>query len=81
MRAAAHKRFDRLWQYGLLSRKEAYRRLAEAMNLPIQQAHFANFTVAQCQAAMDWSDRLLKEAKRERKARIREGRKHYQRRG
>lgn len=46
-RIDAHRYFDPLWHFGLLSRKEAYRMLAEEMGLTPEQCHIALMTEEQ----------------------------------
>lgn len=48
-RGTAHAKFDRIWKTGRLSRSDAYRWLAEQMQLPAEEAHMELFTVEQCQ--------------------------------
>jgi hypothetical protein len=52
-REKAHKKFDQLWQSGSMSRRQAYCWLAQAMNLPESETHFAQFNQQQCQQAID----------------------------
>lgn len=51
-RARAHQRFDWLWRSGQMSRTQAYRWLADAMNLPKSKAHFGQFNQQQCEEAI-----------------------------
>ncbi|MEE9592030.1 MAG: zinc-finger-containing protein [Thermoplasmata archaeon] len=39
LRHVAHVSFDRLWKRGLMTRREAYRRLAAELNLPLRETH------------------------------------------
>lgn len=47
-RGAAHAAFDPLWKSGRMSRSAAYRWLGQQMNLPKEECHMKQFTVAQC---------------------------------
>lgn len=52
-RARAHLHFDLLWSTGQLSRSQAYRWLAEEMNLPSSKTHFGKFNQQQCKQAIE----------------------------
>ena len=47
-RNKAHASFDPLWQKGGMKRTEAYKWMAEVMDLPREKAHIAMFDVDQC---------------------------------
>lgn len=52
-REKAHRQFDQLWRSGRMSRKQAYQWLAQTMNLPESETHFAQFDQIQCQQAVE----------------------------
>ena len=45
----AHNALDPYWQDGRMTRTEAYRRLAELMDIPIEECHIGEFTLEQCE--------------------------------
>lgn len=47
-RVLAHQAFNRLWEDGLMTKKQAYRWLQCALGLPEDQAHIACFSHYQC---------------------------------
>lgn len=47
-RVLAHQAFNRLWESGLMTKKQAYRWLQGALGLPEDQAHIACFSHYQC---------------------------------
>lgn len=57
LRMEAHRRFDSLWNGGMISREDAYRWLQNAMRLSKKAAHIGSFTKEQCQTLVN----LLKE--------------------
>jgi len=59
-RIVVHKTFDEVWKSGIMSRREAYRRLARYLELPRRQAHIGCFTIHQCQCAMDFCTALTR---------------------
>lgn len=48
---AVHAVFDPLWRSGRMSRKRAYRWLAERMQLSVEDCHVGQFSVEQCRRA------------------------------
>lgn len=48
-RMEAHAAFNRLWEEGHMSKKEAYRWLQLQMGLPESEAHIAKFSELRCQ--------------------------------
>lgn len=52
-KSSAHAVFDPLWKIGLLSRSEAYRKLAKALDIqPASQCHIGWMDVEQCKAVV-----------------------------
>ena len=49
LKSEAHKQFDPLWKSGLMSRKEAYRWLADMLHIPCEECHIGMFDVKMCQ--------------------------------
>lgn len=47
-RVQAHAAFNRLWQDGYMSKKEAYRWLQIKLGLPEEDAHIAKFSTYRC---------------------------------
>jgi hypothetical protein len=48
----AHIEFDPLWQYGGLTRVEAYKWLAEQLGVPVGECHIGQMDVEQCEAVV-----------------------------
>ena len=55
-RKKAHIVFDEVWKSGKMSRSEAYRRLSEALNLPNDRCHIAEFDAYQCEKVIEYSN-------------------------
>jgi len=49
----AHAAFDPLWRSGLMTRTEAYDKLAEILNIPRGRAHIGMFDPAQCRRVVE----------------------------
>jgi hypothetical protein len=58
MRMAAHDAFDRLWMSGQLTRKEAYRRLSESLELAPEKTHISMFNAGVCCSVVRFSEKL-----------------------
>jgi hypothetical protein len=58
---AAHAAFDPVWRDGRLSRREAYRRLAAALEIPVAKCHIGYFDVDRCEATVAAAPTLLLE--------------------
>lgn len=52
-RKRAHEVFDAQWKEGSMSRSEAYRWLAEAINVPDEECHIAKFGLEHCRRTID----------------------------
>lgn len=48
-RIEAHKAFNRLWETGLMGKKQAYRWLQAKLDLPEQEAHIGRFSLFRCE--------------------------------
>lgn len=57
-RIEAHDHFDRLWQSGVFSRKKAYKKLAEYLDLSKKKTHIGCFSLEQCQRTIDFCKAL-----------------------
>lgn len=56
----AHTNFDSLWRGGYLSRKNAYKKLAEGLGIHRDQCHIGMFDVELCYATVEWSREYFK---------------------
>lgn len=63
VRMKVHKRLDRLWKTGQMSRQEAYRWLADEMAIEISKCHVGMFDYEQCNLALACLYRLMPEKK------------------
>lgn len=61
-RKEAHRTLDKLWQSGLMSRKEAYRLLQLHFGLPEEDAHIAKFSLERCGQVIDYCSRFYETA-------------------
>ena len=59
LRIRAHRKFDRLWQSGIMSRQDAYRWLADYFCLPLREAHIGMFAEYRCNELIKKCDSLL----------------------
>lgn len=55
-KSAAHRAFDPLWQNGVMTRFEAYRKLAETMSIPLCDCHIGQFDIEECQRVIAFAD-------------------------
>jgi len=58
-----HKLFDKLWQQGFMKRKEAYKFLAESLNIDVNDCHIGMFDIKTCKLAQTNSTEYLKKRK------------------
>lgn len=63
-RIQAHAAFDRLWESGLMSRKQAYRWLQAQLDLPEQEAHIGNFSTFRCEQVIRLCNRSFQQTSR-----------------
>lgn len=49
LKTEAHRQFDPIWKSGLMSRKEAYRWLADMLHIPTDECHIGMFDIKMCQ--------------------------------
>ena len=59
LRIKAHRRFDRIWQSGIMSRNAAYRWMADSFGLTADDAHIGKFGESRCQQLIEQCDRIL----------------------
>ncbi len=59
LRIRAHRKFDRLWQSGLMKRQEAYRWMADFFCIPQRDAHIGMFSEYRCNELIKKCDSLL----------------------
>lgn len=52
-KSAAHRAFDPIWKSGELNRGQAYKWLAERMELPSERCHIGMFDVSQCKRVVE----------------------------
>ena len=58
-RRMAHIALNRLWESGMMSKKEAYRWMQVQMGLPETEAHIAKFSEMRCEQVIRLCDRFL----------------------
>lgn len=49
LRKKCHAKFDELWKSGFISKKEAYKKLCNIMNLPREKCHIGMFQKEECE--------------------------------
>lgn len=49
LKTEAHKQFDPIWKSGLMTRKEAYKWLADMLSIPYEECHIGMFDIKMCQ--------------------------------
>lgn len=49
LRQEAHKQFDPIWQSGLVSRRDAYKWLANMLRIDVEDCHIGTFDIKMCQ--------------------------------
>ena len=52
-RISAHAAFDPLWKSGSMTRKAAYKFLADKMSLPVSETHISWFNAEQCRRVVE----------------------------
>jgi len=63
-RIDAHRYFDPLWQFGLMTRDEAYQELAKEMGLTRKQCHIADMTREQALSVREHAARIRERVSR-----------------
>lgn len=58
-RIKAHDLFDQIWKSGTLKRKNAYKKLACFLEIPIEKTHIATFDQEQCQRTIEFAEQFL----------------------
>lgn len=59
-RVMAHKKFDLLWKFGLMTRTEAYQWLASTMGLSSKDAHIKQFSITDCERLISKVDEFFR---------------------
>lgn len=59
LRIRAHRKFDRIWQTGIMSRQDAYRWMADFFCLPLREAHIGMFSEYRCEELIKKCDSVL----------------------
>lgn len=57
----AHNAFDILWKKRIFFRNDAYKWLAEELNIPLHLCHIGMFDIEQCQETIDVTLKFLRE--------------------
>lgn len=52
-RRNAHAVFDRYWKRGSISRSDLYKRLANALGIPVERCHIGMFDIETCRKVFD----------------------------
>lgn len=63
-RVKAHRAFNQLWEYGYMTKKEAYHWLQLLFGLPEDMAHIAQFSDYRCEKLICACQSFLSQAKR-----------------
>ena len=63
-RRQAHIALNRLWEQGLMTRKEAYRWLQVQLGLPENEAHIGRFSAFRCEQVMNLCGRFTSAGQR-----------------
>ena len=61
-RVMAHAAFNRLWESGLMTRKQAYRWLQAKLGLPEQETHIGKFATYRCEQVIQLCNSLFPDA-------------------
>lgn len=59
----AHDAFDKLWKEGFMTRKTAYKKLSEYLDLEPEYTHIGMFKVSTCHRVAEWSKKELEQLK------------------
>ena len=58
-KSTAHAHFDSIWRGGKISRKDAYKKLAEYLGIDKRDCHIGMFDVAMCKRVLGFKHYLL----------------------
>lgn len=61
-RIEAHAAFGRLWESGLMSRRQAYRWLQAKMDLPEKETHIGKFSTFRCDQVIELCNQCFRAA-------------------
>ncbi|MBR1865742.1 MAG: DUF3268 family zinc-finger domain-containing protein [Lachnospiraceae bacterium] len=65
LRKEAHDHFDRLYQYGYMSKQDAYQWLADIIAAPLAEAHIGHMSEYYCQLVIKKSEELFEARKKQ----------------
>lgn len=64
LRIKAHRKFDQIWQTGIMPRHAAYHWLADSFGMKLDDAHIGKFGEYRCQQVIEQCDRILAQNQR-----------------
>lgn len=64
LRIKAHRKFDLIWQSGIMTRDTAYRWMADIFGLRLRDAHIAKLGDYRCKELIEQCDRVLEQCQR-----------------
>ena len=59
LRIQAHRKFDRIWQTGIMTRENAYRWFADSFGLSLKDAHIGMCSEYRCKELIRLCDEVL----------------------
>ncbi|MGL4631546.1 MAG: zinc-finger-containing protein [Leadbetterella sp.] len=59
MKKDAHRYFDFIWESGIMSRRDAYRKLSIYLGLPIEYTHIGMFSTETCKKVIEFSKEII----------------------
>lgn len=59
LRIQAHRKFDRIWQTGIITRENAYRWFADSFGLSLKDAHIGMCSEYRCKELIRLCDEVL----------------------
>ncbi len=59
LRIQAHRKFDRIWQTGIMTRENAYRWFADSLGLSLKDAHIGMCSEYRCKELIRLCDEVL----------------------
>ena len=59
LRIRAHRKFDEIWQSGIMDRNNAYRWMAESLGIPMSDAHIGMFGEYRCKELIEKCEKVL----------------------
>lgn len=64
LRIRAHRTFDQIWQRHIMSKRTAYKWMADTFGLRLQDAHIGMFNEYRCRQLIEKSQQVLNQCKR-----------------